>query len=94
MYDERFSDTAPPPETPAEPAAPAPAGTDADRRFLSCRWHKPAEPPQPAYCTHREVLPMAGANGFSPESWCPDCAYYKLRRVPRKNNYTNNRPLD
>jgi hypothetical protein len=84
MYDDRFSDTAPSPETTPQPA---PTMSDADRRFVSCRWHKPADPPQPAHCTHREVLPMAGAHGFSPDSWCPDCRFYKLRRVPRKNAF-------
>jgi hypothetical protein len=79
MYDET------PPAVP-EPTEPdAPSGSDAERRFVSCRWRKPAENGQPAHCTHREVLPMAGVHGFNPESWCPDCPYYKLRRVPRKN---------
>jgi len=27
---------------------------------------------------------MAGTTGFSPDSWCLDCAHYKVRRNPRK----------
>jgi hypothetical protein len=66
-----------------EPAAPAPM-TAAQSRFQTCRWRKPSEAGSPAYCTHRDVLPMAGTTGFNPDSWCPDCAFYKLRRVPRR----------
>jgi hypothetical protein len=29
---------------------------------------------------------MAGTNGFDPEAWCPDCAFYKVRRVPKKRS--------
>ena len=36
------------------------------------------------YCTHRDVLPFAGTTGFKADAWCPDCAFYKLRRAPRK----------
>jgi hypothetical protein len=75
-------------DPPDEPLADAPptaeAGSSPQHRFQSCRWHKPAEGGVPAHCTHREVLPMAGVHGFSPESWCPECAYFKLRRVPRR----------
>ncbi len=31
---------------------------------------------------------MAGVQGFTPESWCADCGYYKAKRTPRK------RPLE
>lgn len=34
---------------------------------------------------------MTGANGFDPEAWCPECAYYKLRRTPKKREYYNDR---
>jgi hypothetical protein len=27
---------------------------------------------------------MAGKEGFSADSWCTDCAFYKQKRVPRK----------
>src|SRR5688572_19458963 len=53
-------------------------------RFLSCRWRKPAEDGVPDHCTHRDVLPMAGKEGFSADSWCADCALYKAKRTPRK----------
>jgi len=36
------------------------------------------------YCSNRDVLPYAGKGGFDPEAWCPDCAFYKLRRTPKK----------
>jgi hypothetical protein len=59
-------------------------------RFHSCRWRKAAdESGQSEYCTHRDVLPLAGTTGFSAESWCPDCAYYKARRTPKKREEPN-----
>jgi hypothetical protein len=27
---------------------------------------------------------MAGTAGFTADSWCTDCAHYKVRRNPRK----------
>jgi hypothetical protein len=63
-------------------AAPVATPSAAELRFQSCRWRK-AE--TPAYCSHPEVLPFAGTNGFKPESWCPSCAFYKLRRNPRRD---------
>jgi len=63
------------------PEAPAPA-SPAVERFRSCRWR--CDPEAGEYCTHRDVLPFAGKEGFNAESWCPDCAYYKLRRTPKK----------
>jgi hypothetical protein len=62
-----------------EPAAAQP--NEAEQRFQSCRWRKAETPP---FCSHPEVLPFAGTNGFSPDSWCPGCAFYKLRRNPRR----------
>lgn len=78
--------------------APAPAETDAPdasapvqqapllspavERFKSCRWR--ATPDQGEFCTHRDVLPFAGKEGFSAESWCLECGFYKLRRTPKK----------
>jgi hypothetical protein len=53
-------------------------------RFQSCRWRKAAENGTPEHCTHRDVLPMAGTAGFQPDSWCPDCVFYKAKRSPRK----------
>jgi len=29
---------------------------------------------------------MAGTNSFDPEAWCLDCAFYKLRRTPKKRD--------
>jgi hypothetical protein len=69
----------------AAPAAEAPL-TPALERFTTCRWRAPE--PDHAYCTHRDVLPIAGRTGFNPEAWCPDCTFFKLRRTPRK------RPVD
>jgi len=66
----------------AAPPAPAATPSAAELRFQSCRWRKAETPP---YCSHPEVLPFAGTNGFSPESWCPNCAFYKLRRNPRRD---------
>jgi hypothetical protein len=69
-------------ETPAEsiiePRSPA------VERFRSCRWRVLAEDETADHCSHRDVHPFAGTAGFSPEAWCPDCAFYKLRRTPKK----------
>jgi hypothetical protein len=86
-------DTSSPPEPQAETeAAPAPVPAEATttpapvsaavEKFKSCRWR--AQPEDGEYCTHRDVLPFAGKEGFVAESWCPDCAFYKLRRTPKK----------
>ena len=63
---------------------PAPDASPAVTRFVSCRWRKAAEDGVPDHCTHRDVLPMAGKEGFSADSWCEDCALYKAKRMPRK----------
>jgi hypothetical protein len=64
-------------------AAPAEASVSAAvEKFRSCRWR--ATPEDGEFCTHRDVLPFAGKDGFVAESWCPDCAFYKLRRTPKK----------
>ncbi|HSL22822.1 MAG TPA: hypothetical protein VK886_14925 [Vicinamibacterales bacterium] len=68
----------------ATPAAETP--TPALARFHSCRWR--AQPEDGVFCTHRDVLPMAGKTGFNAESWCPDCPYFKVRRAPRKREYS------
>jgi hypothetical protein len=62
--------------TPAQPESPA------MERFKSCRWR--CAPEEGAFCTHRDVLPFAGKEGFTADSWCPDCGFYKLRRTPKK----------
>ncbi len=53
-------------------------------RFRSCRWMQPAENGNQEFCTHREVKPYAGTQGFDADAWCPECQYYKLRRAPKK----------
>lgn len=70
---------------------PSPPGTDdpaspAVERFRSCRWRVLADEGIADHCSHRDVLPFAGNAGFSPDAWCPDCAFYKLRRTPKKRN--------
>jgi hypothetical protein len=69
----------------AEPASPVDASeaSAAVMKFRSCRWRRPPEEGSEC-CTHRDVMPIAGTSGFKPESWCPDCEYFKLRRSPRK----------
>ena len=64
------------------PSAEAPAQSAAVEKFKSCRWR--ATPDVGEFCTHRDVLPFAGKVGFVAESWCPECAFYKLRRTPKK----------
>jgi hypothetical protein len=63
-----------------------PVASPAVQRYHSCRWRKPPEPDGNAldYCSHRDVQPMAGTTGFDPEAWCPDCLFYKVRRIPKK----------
>ena len=82
--------------TPAEPtpaAKPGEGPVTSDRpesaafvRFRSCRWMQPAENGNQEFCTHREVKPYAGTQGFDPDAWCPECQYYKLRRAPKKRS--------
>lgn len=78
-------------ETPAEPASPREeqalptddaVASPAVEKFKSCRWR--ATPDVGEFCTHRDVLPFAGKEGFVADSWCPECAFYKLRRTPKK----------
>ena len=73
------------PVAPVETPGAAPALSPAVERFRSCRWRRPPEDGIEC-CTHRDVLPMAGSNGFNPDAWCPECVYYKLRRAPKKRN--------
>jgi hypothetical protein len=55
------------------------------QRYHSCRWRQKPEDGNPSdYCAHRDVQPIAGTTGFDPEAWCPDCAFYKVRRIPKK----------
>ena len=73
------------PETSSPQPAEAPAASAAVMKFKSCRWRRPPEE-GPECCGHRDVLPMAGASGFDPQAWCPDCSFYKLRRTPKKRS--------
>ena len=70
-----------------EPAAASPPATplvsEAVIKFRSCRWRRPPDEGSEC-CGHRDVLPIAGTNSFDPEAWCPDCAFFKLRRSPKK----------
>ena len=71
-------DVQPTPE-PAEPKDPAVA------RFKSCRWHE-TQDGGAEYCSHRDVLPYAGLNGFNPGSWCLDCTFFKVRRAVKQRD--------
>jgi hypothetical protein len=70
-----------------EPVTPPPAATplvsEAVIKFRSCRWRRPPDEGTEC-CGHRDVLPIAGSTSFDPEAWCPDCAFFKLRRTPKK----------
>jgi hypothetical protein len=85
----------PPPNSPAPQEAAAGATPEAEAvgaavtKFRSCRWR--SAPEDGEFCTHRDVLPFAGKEGFKADSWCPDCAYYKLRRTPKKRDWAAER---
>jgi len=70
--------------TPGPRAAATAPQSPAVMKFKACRWRRPPED-GPECCGHRDVLPMAGTS-FNPEAWCPDCAFYKLRRTPKKRD--------
>ncbi|MEO6235776.1 MAG: hypothetical protein ABIQ52_02190 [Vicinamibacterales bacterium] len=79
-----------PPPTPEAPVAPAaPLVAPAVLKFKSCRWR--CDPDDGEFCTHRDVLPFAGKNDFKADSWCPECAFYKLRRTPKKRDWAAER---
>lgn len=74
-----------PADSNGQPSAASPdaaAVSPAVERFKSCRWR--CTPDAGEFCTHRDVLPFAGKEGFVADSWCPDCSFYKLRRTPKK----------
>ena len=77
----------PPPmgEPTASGGVKTPVVSAAVMKFKSCRWRRPPEDGAEC-CGHRDVLPIAGASGFDPEAWCPDCSFYKLRRTPKKRS--------
>ena len=70
-----------PADNQTSPAA-SPVLSPAVEKFKSCRWR--CSPEDGEFCTHRDVLPFAGKEGFVADSWCPDCGFYKLRRTPKK----------
>ncbi len=73
------------------PVAPeAPTESAAVLRFRSCRWYQAPEAGNAEFCTHREVKPYAGTTAFDAAAWCLDCAHFKLRRTPKKRDYSNN----
>ncbi len=84
-----FSPFSPGPDSAGEhpPQPEAAPVSESVLKFQSCRWR--SEPDAGAYCTHRDVLPFAGKEGFVAESWCPDCRFYKLRRTPKKREYSS-----
>jgi len=63
----------------------SPVESPAVVRFKSCRWRRPPDE-GPECCGHRDVLPIAGTTGFDPQAWCLDCAFYILRRTPKKRS--------
>lgn len=68
----------------AEPSTPH--VSEAVIKFRSCRWRRPPDEGTEC-CGHRDVLPIAGSTSFDPEAWCPECAFFKLRRSPKKRSY-------
>jgi hypothetical protein len=95
VYDKSFNDatfgTPTSVPAPVEPATEVVEPSAAAQRFQTCRWRKAAENGIPECCGHRDVLPLTGTNGFDAEAWCPECAYYKLRRTPKKRDYYEDR---
>jgi len=71
----------------AAAAADAALAAPAVMKFKSCRWR--CAPEDGEFCTHRDVLPFAGKNDFKADSWCPECAFYKLRRTPKKREWVD-----
>ncbi len=87
-----FDDSGSPFSRPTAAPVDTPPESPAVQRYHSCRWRKPPEEGNQAdYCSHRDVLPMAGTAGFDPEAWCPDCGFYKVRRVPKKRHNDDSR---
>jgi hypothetical protein len=79
------SPTEPAPQPHSDASHDAPAVSEAVLKFKSCRWRRPPDEGVEC-CGHRDVLPIAGTSGFDPQAWCPDCAFYKLRRTPKKRS--------
>ena len=79
----------PSPAADAQTAPAEPLVAPAVVKFKSCRWR--CDPDDGEFCTHRDVLPFAGKNDFKADSWCPECAFYKLRRTPKKRDWAAER---
>ena len=89
MFDDSSSPLARPTAVDTAPEEAPVELSAAVQRYHSCRWRKAPEDSNPLdFCSHRDVQPMAGTTGFDAEAWCPDCQFYKVRRVPKK------RPVD
>ena len=81
-----FPSTSPTRNSPAvDNEAQTPAVSPAVAKFKSCRWRRPPDEGVEC-CGHRDVLPIAGTTGFDPAAWCLECAFYKLRRTPKKRS--------
>ena len=80
-----LDDASPPAPAESEPATSPTPEDPTVKRFKSCRWHDKVEGGA-EYCSHRDVLPYAGRNGFSAKAWCPDCAFYKVRRTVKRRD--------
>ena len=76
-------------QAPPAPQADAVVVAPAVLKFKACRWR--CDPDDGEFCTHRDVLPFAGKNDFKADSWCPECAFYKLRRTPKKRDWAAER---
>lgn len=73
------------PDAPGDAATSSPIEpSPAVQRFETCRWRQAQEDTIPAHCTHRDVVTIAGTQGFSADAWCADCSFYKVKRTPRK----------
>ena len=83
MLDDALGPVAPaaPDDGPSPQEAPHPAVV----RFRSCRWHQQRDGTA-EYCSHPDVLPYAGRNGFTAEAWCPECDFHKVRRNARRRD--------
>ena len=89
---ETASETTTDPETAEPPPSPEakqePEVSAAVARFATCRWHE-TQDAGAAYCSHRDVLPFAGRNGFNSDAWCPECEFFKVKRTVKKRAATD-----
>lgn len=83
MIDPDGAEPVPSPEAKQEPEV-----SPVEAKFKSCRWHETQDSGAP-YCSHRDVLPLAGKNGFNSDAWCPECAFFKVKRTVKKRAATD-----